>query len=195
MENCLKCGGGGEYPFRVLEVLTLHIREMSGEKRVQALGEFREYTICADCAQGWLDRALKPGKSLWRKLTPYGAVLIFGLAVLTVGWRGGNAFRLLGGAGIFCGIAGGGSLLQRAREEKRTYSALPPEKALARAAWECLVETAPRKAGENDLTYIPVNGETLAMKNGDLSLAYDLLPAIARQTWDRLHGAGEGKGS
>lgn len=191
MENCLKCGGRGEYPFRVLEVLTLHIREMSGEKRVQALGEFREYAICDGCARARLDGALRPGKSLWRKLAPYGTVLLFGLAVLAAGWEGGNAFRLLGGAGIFCGIAGGGSLFRRAGEEKRAYSTLPAEKALARAAWECLMETAPQKAGENDLTYIPVNGETLAMKNGDLSLTYDLLPAIARQAWNRLHGAEE----
>lgn len=189
MASCLKCGGPGDFPFRVLEVHTLHVRDLDGEKRVQALGEFREYAVCASCAQARLDRALRPGGFLGKKLAPFLAVLVFGLAVTAVCWSGETALRLLGAAGVFCGAAGSVSVLQRAGREKRVFASLPPEGALRRAAWESLLEAAPRKAGDNDLTYIPVNPETLALKNGDLGIVYDLLPAVAKQAWNRLHGA------
>lgn len=188
MAACLKCGGGGDYPFRVLEVHTLHVRDLDGEKRVQALGDFQEYAVCRACAQARLDRALRPGRYLGRRLAPFLVVLAFGLAVTAVCWTGELALRLLGAAGIFCGGAGSVSVLRGAGREKRACAALPREEALRRAAWECLLETAPRKAGDNDLTYIPVNPETLKLKNGDLGIGYDLLPAVAKQAWDRLHG-------
>lgn len=47
---------------------------------------------------------------------------------------------------------------------------------------------APKKENENDLTYIPINEQTLRRKNGDLMILYDLLPEIAVQAWNRLHG-------
>lgn len=191
MADCLKCGGAGDYPFRVLEVHTLHVRDLDGEKRVQALGDFREYAVCAACARERLDRALHPGRSAARKLLPFLAVLAFGLIVTAACWTGGSALRLLGAAGIFCGCAGSLSVLRAAGREKSVCASLPPEEALAQAAWTHLLEIAPKKAGDHDLTYIPVNPETLALKNGDLGIVYDLLPAVARQAWNRLHGVEE----
>lgn len=189
MAACLKCGGEGDYSFRVLEVHTLHVRDLDGEKRVQALGDFREYAVCCVCAQARLDRALHPERYLVKRLAPFLAVLAFGLAVTAVCWTWEPALRLLGAAGIFCGGAGIVSVLRGAGREKRACAALLQEEALRRAAWECLLETAPKKAGDNDLTYIPVNPETLKLKNGDLGIVYNLLPAVAKQAWDRLHGA------
>lgn len=188
MATCLKCGGQGEYSFRVLEVLTLHIRDMAGEKRVQALGRTLRYDICAHCARERLEEGLRPGKRLWKKLTPYLAVLLLGATVLATCWNFGRAFQLLGLAGIFCGAAGGVAVFRAAGEERKVYRGLSEENALQRAAWDCLLEAAPRKEGENDLTYIPINETTMALKNGDLAVTYDLLPAIAKQAWDRLHG-------
>lgn len=191
MEACLKCGKSGAYSFRVLEVLTLHIRDLNGEKRVQALGDFLERSVCADCARERLEQFLRPGRRLDRKLRPFLAALAFGLTVTAVCWTGEPVLRLLGGAAIFCGAVGSASVLRAAGREKKAYASLPPEEALRRAAWACLLETAPKKAGENDLTYIPVNPETLALKNGDLAVVYDLLPEVARQAWNRLHGGEE----
>ena len=52
---------------------------------------------------------------------------------------------------------------------------------------QTLLQTAPKKEGENDLTYIPATEKVLAMKNDDLMIEYKLLPAIAVQAWERLH--------
>ena len=48
-------------------------------------------------------------------------------------------------------------------------------------------DALPKKDGDNDLTYIPITEKTLAMKNGDLMIMYDLLPEIAKEAWNILH--------
>lgn len=186
MAGCSKCGKSGDIPFRVLEVHTLHVRDMDGEKWVQALGELREFAVCSSCAGAFLERVLRPGTVLGKKLLPFLAVLVFGLTVSAVCLTGELALRMPGAAGILCGAAGICSTLQSAGRQKKAYAALPSEEALRRAAWDCLMETIPKKSGENDLTYIPVNSETLSLDIRDLSIAYDLLPAVAKQAWDRL---------
>ena len=56
------------------------------------------------------------------------------------------------------------------------------------SAWECLQEGAPKKQDVNDITYIPVDEKTLALKNGDLMVLYELLPEIALEAHRRIHG-------
>ena len=63
--------------------------------------------------------------------------------------------------------------------------------ALEEAAWDVYLAEAPKKEGQNDLTYIPVNEKTLARKNGDLMILYRLLPEIAVEAWKRIHGEKE----
>ena len=95
--------------------------------------------------------------------------------------------RLLGPAAVLCGALGTGSAVFQSLAMRREYLALPPEQQKERAAWETLLQTVPKKEGGNDLTYIPVTEKVLAMKNGDLMIKYELLPAIAVQAWERLH--------
>lgn len=191
MSNCIHCGtGAADYPFRVLEVQTLHIREMGGERRVQALGRFQDYAICRGCAQAHLETILAPGKRLMRRMLPFAAILAAGITVLALGW-GQLPLVVMGVAGILCGVVGIGSQARNGAAMRREYAALSPEEALARAAWDLLLATAPNKDGENDLTYIPVDERTMAMKNGDLMIVYDLLPAVAKKAWDILHGVEE----
>ena len=49
------------------------------------------------------------------------------------------------------------------------------------------MQAIPRKNGEEDLTYIPVDSETLSRKNGDLMILYDLIPDIAKEAFRRIH--------
>lgn len=188
MSNCIHCGtGAADYPFRVLEVQTLHIREMGGERRVQALGRFQDHAICRSCAQAHLETILAPGKRLMRRMLPFAAILAAGVTALALGW-GQLPLVVMGAAGILCGVVGICSTARNGLKMRREYAALPPEEALARAAWDLLLATVPNKDGENDLTYIPVDERTLAMKNGELMIVYDLLPAVAKKAWDILHG-------
>lgn len=187
MAQCLICKGEGKgYPFRVLEVQTLHVRDFTGEKRVQALGEFRDWTVCGDCAVRWLEESLAPGKRLFKACLPFAIVLVAGVLLTVLVRSDIRALGLLGPAAIFCGLAGGISSARRILARQKELLALPREEALKRAAWECLLAAAPKKNEDNDLTYIPVDGETRALDKKGLCLRYDLLPAIAAQALERM---------
>lgn len=190
--NCMNCGKEtSDYSFHVLQVLTLHVRDLKGDKRIQALGDFEDYTVCQDCAQARLSAILNNRRSLLRGLAPFAAALVLGLVLAVLTWRGEGALRLLGLAMAACGLLGTLGTWQRLTKKKREFTALSPEKALYQAAWDVFLEKAPKKLDINDITYIPVNEETLARKNGDLMLLYDLLPEIAVQAYGRIHGAEE----
>ena len=42
--------------------------------------------------------------------------------------------------------------------------------AVEKASWLCVINNVQKKCGENDLSYIPINEKTLALKNGDLMI-------------------------
>lgn len=187
MAQCPICGREKEgYPFQTLEVQTLHVRDFTGEKRVQALGNFQDWTVCEDCARRWLEESLAPGKRLTRTCLPFALVLLAGTLWTLLVQGDVFALRLLGPAAIFCGLAGVASSTRQLLTRSRELRALPREEALRRAAWESLLSAAPKKNGDNDLTYIPVDDETRRLDQRQLALRHDLLPAIAAQALERM---------
>lgn len=190
--KCIKCGREhNDYHFRTLQVQTLHVRDFGKTCRVQALGNFEEYDVCALCTEekyhGYLDNraAVKKAALL------YGSLMALGLVICLAFWNGEGVFRLLG-----LGLLAGGALclyggLQSASKKKRELLVLSEADALYQCAWECLTDAAPSKQDINDLTYIPVDETTLQRKNGDLMILYDLLPEIAIQAHKRIHGIEE----
>ncbi len=185
--NCIKCNAReGKYHFRVLQVQTLHVRDLNGHKRVQALGNFEEYEVCADCAREKYREAISD-KALYRGLLPYALLFIGGLFLTPLFWNGEGVFRLLGLSMLLAALMGAFGVSRSLGEKKRKLVCLEEAEALSQCAWECLVEGAPKKDGINDLTYIPVDEATLARKNGDLMILYDLLPEIAIEAHKRIH--------
>ena len=188
--NCLKCGKDADFVFPSLEVQTLHVRDLKGESRVQALGLLREDGVCRACAEGKLSEIEHPLSVLWKRLLPFGLVMIFGVLVIIFLRSVGRAVLMMGLAGILCGVIGIVSVCHDAIRQKKEYAALKREDALTRAAWSLTVSLLPKKDGDNDMTYIPLDDRTMKMKNGDLMLEYDLLPAIAKKAWDMIHNKG-----
>jgi hypothetical protein len=188
MSECRKCGKqDAEYSFRMLEVQTLHVRDFSRDNRVQALGLFQDGSVCRRCAIDELDKIFHPRKTLIKKLLPFTGVLIFGILVLIFTWGIASAFTVLGIAGILCGILGIGSGINTVYKKKKEYSAMDYDAAERQAAWECMLSVLPKKIGDNDMTYIPIDEKTMKMKNGDLMIVYDLLPDIAVKAWKMIH--------
>ena len=190
-DKCIICGKSeSEYTFDYLEVQTLHIRDLTGEKRVQALGETGSGSVCKSCAAkklGEIENQIFPVK----KLAPFLVIFLLGVFICAFGLGRDKIFIMMGAAAIVCGIMGFLSRLKNAKAKRQEYSVLSNQDALEEAAWEVFSGALPKKYEDNDLTYIPITEKTLALKNGDLMIVYDLLPAIAKKAWNIIHGVEE----
>ena len=192
MENkCIRCGSPAVYPICALEVRTLHVRSLGGERRVQALGEEKQAGVCAQCARQQLDLSLNPSRAVKSQLVSFGAVFAAGLLIEAITFlflkENRQIFLLLGITALICGVLGIYDSVRRAKEKSASLRAMPEKEALEESAWDVFVACAPKKESENDLTYIPISEKTLRRKNGDLRILYHLLPEIAVEAWNRIH--------
>ena len=190
-DKCIRCGGPAAYPIRAIEVRTLPVRGLGGERKVQALGDEKESCVCERCAREQLNLSLDPVRAVKPQLVRFGAVFAAGLLIEAVTFLflkdNRQVFLLLGIAALICGVLGIYDVLKKAKEKSASLRALPEAEALEEAAWDVFVAAAPKKEDVNDLTYIPVNEKTLQRKNGDLMILYHLLPEIAVQAHKILH--------
>ena len=197
-EKCIRCGGLAAYPVRALEVRTLPVRGLAGERKVQALGEEKQAGICEQCARKQLKLSLDSLRAAKPQLIRFGAVFAAGLLIEAVTFiclkDNRQVFLLLGIAALICGTLGIYDVLKKAKEKSASLRALPETEALEEAAWDVFIAEVPKKEDINDLTYIPVNGKTRSRKNGDLMILYHLLPEIAVEAWKRLHPENTEKG-
>ena len=190
-DKCIRCGNPAAYPIRALEVRTLPVRGLGGERKVQALGDEKQGGVCEHCAQEQLKLSLDPVRAVKPQLIRFGAVFAAGLLIEAVTFLflkdNRQVFLLLGIAALVCGILGIYDALKKAKEKAASLRTLPEAEALQEAAWDVFIAEAPKKEDVNDLTYIPVNEKTRSRKNGDLMILYNLLPEIAVEAWKRLH--------
>ena len=197
-EKCIRCGSPAAYPIQALEVRTLPIRGLSGERKVQALGDEKQGSVCERCAREQLNLSLDPVRAAKPRLIRFGAVFAAGLLIGAVALLflkdNRQVFLLLGIAALTCGVLGIYDVLKKAKEKSDSLHVLPDTEALEEAAWDVFVAEAPKKEDINDLTYIPVNAKTRSRKNGDLMILYHLLPEIAVEAWKRLHPDNTDKG-
>ena len=191
MERCIHCGETGELSIRALEVRTLPIRDLTGERRVQALGDLKNAAVCRSCAENELKLEENVLLSARPRLRRFGLVLAAGVLTEVICFLllgGERVYALLGLAAVACGLIGMISAVREAKERKDELARLSRDEAAEEAAWTLFVQHMPKKEGENDLTYIPITARTLARKNGDLMILYHLLPAIANEAYVRIHG-------
>ena len=197
-EKCIRCGSPAAYPIRALEVRTLPVRGLGGERKVQALGDEKQGGVCERCAREQLNLSLDPVRAVKPRLIRFGAVFAAGLLIEAVTFLflkdNRQVFLLLGIAALVCGVLGIYDVLNKAKEKSASLRALPEAEALEEAAWDVFVDESPKKEDVNDLTYIPVNEKTRSRKNGDLMILYHLLPEIAVEAWKRLHPENTAKG-
>lgn len=186
--KCIKCGKDhAEHEFKVLQVQTLHVRDLNKEKRVQALGDFEEYAVCEACRQEKYDSIVDNSTLVKKTWLLYGSILLVGLILTILSRNGDIVLRTTG----LCLLLGSGLCLygglRNANAKKNALLMLSDEEAMEQCAWEAMVDGAPKKNDINDITYIPVNEKTLARKNGDLMILYELLPEIAIEAHKRIH--------
>ena len=199
--SCLKCGNDSHdaLRFRVLEVHTLHIRDFTGERIIQALGEFREYEICTACAEREARAFLYPAKMILRKCFAFIGLILAGmilslLLALNDSWPAMKeifALRALGPLAVIVGVIG---IFGKAREIlslRGKVSRMNHDDAMNFAAYTLVLENAPKKYNDNDITYIPVSKDTLNMNAPELAEKYNLLPSISVKAREIMSNGGK----
>ena len=184
--NCSNCQKEADFRYRVLEVQTLNVRSLKDHNRVQALGKFQDYGICRSCAERKLRETLEFSGEKRKHCIFSIIIIILGLLIIMnkgsediVGFTG--IFFILGGILIEYGTV---SEWLKLRKE---LNALTPENRIERAAWLELLDTAPKKSIDSDISYIPVREETVKMKKGDFMVMYDLIPEIVEKAWSLVN--------
>ncbi len=185
-ERCLCCGGDPAYRFRVLRVRTLHVRDITGEKRVQTLDDFEDHAVCDSCAEQKRQSMQQGIRNSLPALLAFGAILLAGIILALVCRERDRVFLMLGLAMIAGGALGLIGTVQKERRLQADLSPRSPQELLQLAAWQAMVDHLPSKQGQEDLTYIPVDDVTRSRKNGDLMILYDLLPEIAVEAHKRI---------
>lgn len=189
MSECLKCGKNAEYTFHTLEVHTLPVRDFNGEKKVQALGGIKDFSVCYACTQEKLNSILNPVSNLLVRCIPGILILILGAVLTVLLWETKDMIpvRMFGAAALFCGATVLYSIIQKTIQQRNEFLLYSQDELLENAAWLCVLGKAPKKFNENDLSYIPIINKTLGLKNGDLMVLYNLLPQIAVQAFEKIH--------
>lgn len=179
MGLCQKCHAAEVEPRLLLEIQTLHIRDLNGERRVQAVGNFVEANVCRDCAQQYLTGEGRPAGGMGRTVLISVLLMAVGAAVLS--FTKERPFQFFGFAALFCAAALLWSKIGAWRRRVAEDTNRTDEERLERAAWSLLVSCLPKKAEDSDLTYIPVTADLPGSSVEELVKVYDLLPAIARK--------------
>lgn len=186
--NCVKCGREhAEHECKVLQVQTLYVRDLGKTSRVQALGDFEEYAVCDACTEEKYNSIVNNSAQVRKTWLFFGGLALIGAALAYLNWNVNSVLQFTG-----LGLLFGGGLtlvgkLKTVNAKKMQLLMLSDEEALEQCAWEAMIDGAPRKNDINDITYIPVNEKTLARKNGDLMILYELLPEIAIEAHKRIH--------
>lgn len=182
MSKCICCKRESSHEEALLEVQTLHIRDYSGEQRIQALGSVVRSSVCDECIETRHKVILSPGRLLLPRVSAY-----FVLAL-----TGGILFPLLSdlplkvpcAGAVLLGLLGTIFTIRTTMERKKHLKDLTPDQARNEVRLQILKDILPRKEGENNMTYIALSTLPEA-EPGVLINKYGLLPPIAKEAINR----------
>ena len=179
-----------EYKFHVLEVHTLHVRDFTGEKIIQALGDIKYLSVSSACVDSEMQAVIFPVRRILVKALPFMIIFFAGLILtfmITLYNNYPMAFRIIGPAGLFCGSAGMFESVRKILSERKILLSLTQDEALNKIAFKCAVKSAPAKYNDNDLSYIPVDEIKSVKSPEELAEKYNLLPAISRKAFELIN--------
>ena len=181
--SCFKCQKEGTvYSFQV--VLTLHVRSMKRVNRIQGLGEKVELCICDACAKEKVAELSDYKQRMKKALLPFAGFIAAGGLMFFL------PFKVTNFPGMFLAGIGVLDLFTTYTETKKTVENLQTfdqDTLLHIGAYRLAEEELPKKYGDNDLTYVPLDEATYKMEAKHLAIAFKLLPEIALQLHEMLH--------
>ena len=187
---CLSCNKfPSEYSFRVLEIHTLHVRDFDGERLIQSLGEERVFSVCAACVSSEMRAVLFPAVRILKRSAGFGVLILAGLVMtltLSLNAELMGAIRIIGPLAVLTGISGIFGRVRDILAQRKILAGLSEDEARKYSAWQCVLNHAPQKYNDNDITYIPVD-DAMSLSPDELAVKYGLLPAISRKAYEVIH--------
>lgn len=177
--ECLKCKKETGNVRRLLEVQTLHIRDLNGERMVQALGSFLEAGVCEDCVDAAIREAENPDKRLHCLAARCACLFLGGLLLLLI-WKE-LPLRIAGAAAMVCGASVWYGAYQRATEERRLVRGKTKAELRQIYTLKLLQKSLPQKSLDSDLTYMDISADFLQTPPLVIANQYGVLPKIARK--------------
>jgi hypothetical protein len=165
-------------------VLTLHVRGLKKVDRIQALGEKAELSICDACAKEKAAELTDYKQRMKKALLPFAGFIAVGGLMFFLPFKVTNfPGMFLLGLG-FIGLLNAYTQTKKSVEQLKTFD---QDTLLRIGAYRLAEEELPKKYGDNDLTYIPLDEATQKMEAKYLAVAFKLLPQIALQLHETLH--------
>lgn len=182
MSQCICCKRESSHEEALLEVQTLHIRDYSGEQRIQALGSIVRSSVCDKCIETRHKAILSPGRLLLPRVAAYLALALAGGILFTL--PPDLPLRVPYAGAVLLGLLGAIQAVRVSMEQKKYLQVLTPEQARNELRMQILKDCLPRKEGENNMTYIALS--TLPEADPRVLIEkYDLLPPIAKEAIER----------
>ena len=184
------------FKFRALEIHTLHVRDFTGEKIVQAVGEIKEFEIARAAAELELQAFIQPLKLILNNNFKFIILILIGLILIFTLTASAQIFMIkaLGFIAVFAGLAAAAASVKDILNRRRfllDLNNLDHEDALRHAAWQLALKAAPKKFNndrdESDIDYILIDDDNLRLDIKALAAKYNLLNAIAAQAYEIIH--------
>ncbi len=186
--TCVKCGRAADHVVPLQEVLTLTVRGFGQVSRVQALGAILNTGYCFACVDALADKARNLARSALPGILGFAALTLAGVAMLLLDLRGlGFSMKLPGAAAAAIGPIGLVMYLMDRKKKRDEALSSSKEENRARYLPALLSKALPKKAGENDVTYVILSEDTQNARAADLAIRHKLLPKIALQLQERAH--------
>lgn len=181
MYQCLICKGNVDHIHSFITIRTLHIRSFGGVRRIQGLGNIVEGSVCKNCIERGINNALHPFKNI-NNLKKFALYVIMSVAgVLMAVFAAEDVIRLFGAGAALCGILCFLGDMKKINEQKRKTAYINEQQNYRRFSMELAANSLPKKNGEEDLTYIPLEIALASAPLGDLCAEYNLLLDIAKE--------------
>ena len=191
MPTCITCGQQTDNNQALMEVLTQHIRSMSGDKRAQALGEVVPAPVCDQCLDTHIAMQADGKAGMLRQGLLFGGMLVVGIPMTLLPLKLPMQLKFFGAAFMLVGVVGLAMGIRATAEHSRQVKQASLEANRLHFLPQVAAKALPKKSGENDITYVPWHPGLCHMPLQALVDQYHLVPQIAGQLRTRAQEAFE----
>lgn len=191
--SCISCKDNeGDFTFRVMEVKNRRLKADSLAPKgrmikLQDLVGLSTFSVCNSCIRKKLNDINNPEKAFFRDNILTFGIVIAGIVAAVAFF---NTDKFCSVLGLVCAIAcihRSITAIEDGKKKKTEYAKYSDNNARFLAAWEIVMNSAPRREGDARVSFIPVTAATLKMSKEELKKYYVLTSENAEEFYRLIH--------